>query len=1298
MIRKATIVSVSGRWCSVTCDGSSVIKRVPVIGDWSTLEIGREVLLEYIDERPVALIGGATTSYRNEGSGSGGTLAPHAMSYHTDEISWHAGLSGAELHDPKAHASAHEVGGSDTVDHDSLTNFVANEHIDHSAVTLTAGAGLTGGGTIAASRTFNVVGGSGITANADDIALTWGTPVIGTIGPDDAADAGASENPARSDHQHAIAAAAPAVNLSVSSTNAEGAGSNFARSTHSHAITTSSNPGAAASVLASDVSGRLELEGIGIGTAPTGQEIRVDGDIVFVGAQSITTTADDMTLAPAGDLSLSPTGAQVRLMASAQIQSDNYASQTTGWGVSYAGSADFRYVFTDELHAKVFIADLEQALAGGQIISKSVAILSRDFTAPAAEATTTLYVWDLPSAENMAVFETGDIVCLRSFSRAAGTLSITECWGVVTSYSNLADNEQSWTFTRSAAPNAGAMAGAATVSADALVLDYGTTGNGYYEVNAIDGLYGVNSPYSQIVTWETHPATGESVRARLGNLTGVTAVTEYGLYAGDGVAVADSYVLISDVNVEIHNVALSIHDGANTVFKIDPTVPSYALGATVPTDFDTVTGVWAGLHGGSYKWRVGDPAGIRMQWDGAALGIYDGDDDVRFRVDGDGAWLSNLAISSEFGQQYFTNADGLLLLGPSCPLSDTIWESLRGQEATITGAFHTVNGRWPGTQALMVEEATTNLEDNPIFGAANTGGWNSSWGDTVAHQTSGGFVGDDCLRVTAGGGDANAGALEDFTVTAAVPYTFQARIKVDSAWDGSDVYVRMYDGAGFGALLNTSNAIAAGTGWKEITVIGTPTQTTLRMLFFCSGSPTNGEYFEIDAIQLEQKAYPTTLCVGSFAWCAWSGTADASTSTRSVNDVTIHGNEVIDYSLGSIAIWFQMPHDAGTANLSATRGLYRHYDAWNTESFYIGMGSDLSTVGVTCYAGSASQLSLSASLTGSKAGDWHQALVTITDAGAGEVKLYLDGVLEDTDTSYTAPTIANVTGYLGHVTKRLGGAIGEFATFSSVLSTAEAAAIYQSGVPMTDMGASDTPGIYIMDGKFRIASSYTGQRIDITSDEIAGYDSAGTKQFYLQSSDGMAYAGAGKVRLSEGGLALLEGPDTVNRIRWYETDYDGEICASIYSDVGFANKSYLWVISKECDVGAESILILSAIDAGADIRLNIASDGTINAEGCTTFIIADGTRNVFTLTGGEAQHILGDAAGAKSFEILDSATAVAFTVDSDGVGDFASTVRTAADHDWDLGGVNTGTITPDRKIAVEIDGSWYTIAAQNGLV
>lgn len=58
--------------------------------------------------------------------------------------------------------------------HDTFTDFVSGEHILHSGVDMIAGTGLTGGGTIDASRTLNVIGGDGITANANDIIVDLG--------------------------------------------------------------------------------------------------------------------------------------------------------------------------------------------------------------------------------------------------------------------------------------------------------------------------------------------------------------------------------------------------------------------------------------------------------------------------------------------------------------------------------------------------------------------------------------------------------------------------------------------------------------------------------------------------------------------------------------------------------------------------------------------------------------------------------------------------------------------------------------------------------------------------------------------------------------------------------------------------------------------------------------------------------------------------------------------------------------------------------------------------------------------
>jgi hypothetical protein len=68
--------------------------------------------------------------------------------------------------------------GQTDINHDTLLNFVADEHVAHSGVDLTAGAGLTGGGTIDVSRTFNIGQGNGMAVDADLIRVVPGTGVV----------------------------------------------------------------------------------------------------------------------------------------------------------------------------------------------------------------------------------------------------------------------------------------------------------------------------------------------------------------------------------------------------------------------------------------------------------------------------------------------------------------------------------------------------------------------------------------------------------------------------------------------------------------------------------------------------------------------------------------------------------------------------------------------------------------------------------------------------------------------------------------------------------------------------------------------------------------------------------------------------------------------------------------------------------------------------------------------------------------------------------------------------------------
>lgn len=59
-----------------------------------------------------------------------------------------------------------------SLNHDSLSGFVGNEHIDHTSVTFTAGDGLSGGGDISANRTFTLnVDDSTVEINSDTLRV-----------------------------------------------------------------------------------------------------------------------------------------------------------------------------------------------------------------------------------------------------------------------------------------------------------------------------------------------------------------------------------------------------------------------------------------------------------------------------------------------------------------------------------------------------------------------------------------------------------------------------------------------------------------------------------------------------------------------------------------------------------------------------------------------------------------------------------------------------------------------------------------------------------------------------------------------------------------------------------------------------------------------------------------------------------------------------------------------------------------------------------------------------------------------
>jgi len=200
---------------------------------------------------------------------------------------------------------------------------------------------------------------------------------------------------------------------------------------------------------------------------------------------------------------------------------------------TWTGTHDFASIWADELHVKAFIADIYSALAGGLIITKSRARVSRDFTIPNTNATATLYVEDLEGQAEAAVFVSGDYVRLNVIDTSGGGLLVISVYGTVTSYANLAGGEQSWTFTTTTT----GYSGADVIYRGSIVLDYGQTGSGSRGIWEATVL-AAGAPFSRVQSWSAivggNPATF-TTHFRAGNLKGIAEIGSdiYGLFAGD---------------------------------------------------------------------------------------------------------------------------------------------------------------------------------------------------------------------------------------------------------------------------------------------------------------------------------------------------------------------------------------------------------------------------------------------------------------------------------------------------------------------------------------------------------------------------------------------------------------------------------------------------------------------------------------------------------------------------------------------------------------------------------------------
>ncbi len=247
-------------------------------------------------------------------------------------------------------------------------------------------------------------------------------------------------------------------------------------------------------------------------------------------------------------------------------------------------------------------------------------------------------------------------------TRANNTsITVADVWGtVVYALRNGFANPptQTYTFTRSAGGNAGS--GTGTIAKGTLALDYGVSGNGYYEVTAVDGTNGANSPYAQIVTWTTHPATGCAVKTRFGNLAGITSVnwgalSGYGFYGSKIYLEGDCYINGDLTFTNQGSIAISgFNNDAGFITSAAAGNKTF-YAATAPTVADDglkVGDFWFDTSGASYVMKRCKTITPSVTWD--ITSVY---------MDGSGVYAGNITAgqvtSGTFtGLTFQTSASG----------------------------------------------------------------------------------------------------------------------------------------------------------------------------------------------------------------------------------------------------------------------------------------------------------------------------------------------------------------------------------------------------------------------------------------------------------------------------------------------------------------------------------------------------------------------------------------------------------------------------------------------------------------
>jgi len=545
------------------------------------------------------------------------------------------------------------------------------------------------------------------------------------------------------------------------------------------------------------------------------------------------------------------------------------------------------------------------------------------------------------------------------------------------------------------------------------------------------------------------------------------------------------------------------------------------------------------------------------------------------------------AFSNAIGQPLFSAADGLALWGPGCEISPTAWVSTRGQTATITGAFHQEAGAWTGTRGLVIERGTTNHVLNPIFENNVTDGWTlSGTGASRTRDTAVKAVGSASCRLTCAVGQTSQIYQN---VTTAVPngQTVAAQVLLRRTGNYT-ADVLLYDTTNLAT--RASQSVTKIGDWERITLAwtnNTGSNANIR-LWIRNRSRVVTEELWVDGCQVEiDMPTATSLCYGDrgsgYAWDTPTSPHN-STSTRTVTVVSLPdvASLLSSRSTYSIRTVVQMPY---AANVTWPWGTLNALWAGDLTDVALYYNDDTDTFKL--YIEGAARIS--SPVQTFAAGDVLDIVVTL-DYASNLYYMYINGVLAGSYTgARSSPALTNF--YLGcsSTNYAAGIVVDEFAVFGSVFTPDEVAALHLQRRPLIDAGATDLPGVYLEDGRFRLYSSQTGARTEIDVSGIRAY-SAAAQSVHIKTTGDVLF-GSNITAPATTALAVFATSQTYNS----ESLGAGDV---LFGDNSASKANILWDASDG----------LLRFRGGTTTQVYIATDGSLRAGGGAIKIDVSGIR------------------------------------------------------------------------------------------